>query len=427
MKSQLLRRVLMQVTAKGGTIIFLLVALEVVIMISPFALFFYSVFSPVFNWLDQFAATRWLTTFFLPHMVLPPTVFLRAVRILGSVLFLAGMGVFAICAAQVYLGKILKRGVATRGLYRYIRHPQYLALGAWGLGMGILWPRFIVLACLSGMFVLYYYLAKDEEKRMELRFGEKYREYEQRTGRFFPRSVEQVMGRLGRILPKPLTGHVAAAAWIIGIVIGTGFLLREVTLKSLPFQAQGNITLLPILPEDQALSAGVLSSIATNVGSGEAGDLAPDKDYLGYLMPVDYIMQGMIADTGSDSHLFEHHQTFGMITDWVLHPFEHLRRSPSAQMAAMHGVDPAVARRHHCPLGIADDSLRCEDCPYRRIILVEVDHDTGVRLSGSDTLSLGSTRVPVEAIDINTQTGQIVKITKLGKATAWKGVPTPGI
>ena len=55
----------------------------------------------------------------------------------------------------------------------------------------------------------------------------------------------------------------------------------------------------------------------------------------------------------------------GMIADWVLRPFEHLRRPPSAHVARMHGVDPAIARRHHCPLGIDDEGMDCGACPYR--------------------------------------------------------------
>jgi hypothetical protein len=46
------------------------------------------------------------------------------------------------------------------------------------------------------------------------------------------------------------------------------------------------------------------------------------------VMPVDYIIQGMIADTGDSSHLMEMHHATAMIGDWVLHPFEHLRRPP---------------------------------------------------------------------------------------------------
>ena len=44
-----------------------------------------------------------------------------------------------------------------------------------------------------------------------------------------------------------------------------------------------------------------------------------DKEYLGYVMPVDYIMQGMIANTGGESHLYKQHPV-GLIIDWVLYP-----------------------------------------------------------------------------------------------------------
>jgi hypothetical protein len=93
----------------------------------------------------------------------------------------------------------------------------------------------------------------------------------------------------------------------------------------------------------------------------------------------------------------------------------------------MHNVDPAIARRHHCPLGINDDDLQCDRCPYRRVILVEVKQPDGTHASGSDLLSFGAVRAPVEAVDIDTRTGEIVKVTQVGRSTAWKDVPTPGI
>ena len=171
----------------SAIVLYFVIALEFLIMISPFAFFFYSVFNPVLHWLESYAVTRWLTSFFLPHMILPPTLFLKAVRILGSALFVLGSLTFLICALRVYLGKIFKWGIAAKGLYRIVRHPQYLALGLWGIGMSILWPRFLVLASLSLMFILYYFLAKDEERRMLGHFGDGYREYMERTGMFLPR------------------------------------------------------------------------------------------------------------------------------------------------------------------------------------------------------------------------------------------------
>jgi protein-S-isoprenylcysteine O-methyltransferase Ste14 len=427
MKSAKLRRLAAGAAARGGIVLFFVMALEVMLMISPFAFFFYSVFNPVFKWLDQYAATRWLTAFFLPHMILPPTLVLQGIRVLGSVLFIAGMVTFVGCALQIYLGKLLWRGVATRGLYAYIRHPQYLALGVWGAGMSILWPRFIVLVCLAIMFVLYYFLARDEESRMRLRYGDKYEHYMERTGRFFPRFLETWVGSLVRLVPIRLPSAVCVPVVIVGLVIAAGFLCRSVTLHSLLFESRGNITLLPILPEDGRLSARVSADILRHETEGKAGTLDGGKDYLGYVMPPDYIMQGMIADMGDESRLFKHHHTTMLISDWVLHPFEHLRRPPAAHMARMHGVDPAVARRHHCPLGIDRGELRCEDCPYRRVILVQVERAAGARGSGRALLSFDATRIPVEAIDINTETGEIVQITKVGRATAWENVPTPAM
>jgi len=407
------------IAGRGSIIVFFIMAFEVMIMISPFAFFFYSVFNPVFKWLNQFAATKWLTSFFLPHMIFPPTQFLKTVRILGSIFFVAGAVTFMICALQVYLGKIFKWGVANKGLYRYIRHPQYLGLGIWGIGMSILWPRFIVLASLSLMFILYYFLAKDEERRMLNHYGESYRQYMNQTGMFFPKFLESRFILPGRFATIPLT--------IIAAVIGTGFFLRTVTLNSILFTSKNNITLVSMLPEDNRLAVPALNGIIREQAAGKPNYIKGGKDYLGYLMFPDYIMQGMIANTDKEFHLFKHHHTVAMISDWVLHPFQHLRTSPSFHMAKMHGADPVVARRHHCPLGINDPNLNCETCPYRRVIIIEIDNNNGQRLSGKQLLSFNATRIPTCFVDINTKTGEILNIQKVEKATAWKDVPTPEI
>ena len=407
--------------ARGGIVVFFIMAFEVMIMISPFAFFFYSVFNPFLHWLNTYAATRWLTAFFLPHMILPPTVFLKTIRIFGSILFVAGSTTFLACALQVYSGKIYSWGIAQKGLYRYIRHPQYLALGLWGIGMAILWARFLVLASLSLMFILYYFLAKDEERRMLSRYGKGYRNYMDNTGLFLPKPIETILAFPFKSM-RGAARYAFISCSIVAIVIGSGFLLRAITLKSLELSTAGNITVVSILPEDAANGKTVLKKM----GSNRLKFIDSGKDYLAYLMPGDYIMQGMIADTGGKFHLHHGHNTFALITDWVIHPFEHLRRSPAEQMAKMHGVDPAIARNHHCPMAV-EHNLSCENCPYRRIIFIEVDHAGKNRLSGENLFTFAATRTPVGFIDVNTVTGQIVSGQRVGKATAWKDVPTPSI
>ncbi len=250
MKKSLLRGI-ERIAARGGIIVFFIMAFEVMIMISPFAFFFYSVFNPFLHWLDNYTATRWLTAFFLPHMILPPTLFLKAIRIVGSILFVVGCVTFIICALQVYFGKIFKRGIAQKGLYTYVRHPQYLALGLWGIGMAILWARFLVLASLSLMFILYYFLAKDEERRMQSLYGEGYQNYMSSSGMFLPKGIEAYMSIPFRSTHGAMR-HAVISLSIIVMVIGSGFLLRSITLQSLGMNTAGNITVVSILPEDTA-------------------------------------------------------------------------------------------------------------------------------------------------------------------------------
>ena len=408
--------------AQGGILVFFIMAFEVMIMISPFAFFFYSVFNPIFHWLDVYPATRWLTHFFLPHMILPPNLTLKVIRISGSMLFVIGCATFTICAIQVYLGKIFKREIANRGIYRYVRHPQYVSLGIWGVGMAILWPRFIVLATLSMMFLLYYFLAKDEEKRMVIQYGDSYREYMRNTGMFLPKiwgntSIVAAPGNLFNLK------KIFSLLSVMAVVIGAGFVCRSVTLNSLQLTSKDNITLVSIMPEDNEKEPAILNAIKY----GSIGFLNRNNDYLGYEMPVDYIMQGMIANTGTEHHLYKQHHTLGLITDWVLHPFEHLRRSPSAQMAKMNNIDPAMARRHHCPLGIHNQNMDCNNCEYRRVIFVEVDSPSKKHISGKALFAFNTARIPVGFIDINTKTGEIINVKQVDSKTAWSGVPTPAI
>jgi protein-S-isoprenylcysteine O-methyltransferase Ste14 len=408
--------------ARGGILVFFIMAFEVMIMISPFAFFFYSVFNPIFHWLDAYPATRWLTHFFLPHMILPPNLTLKIIRISGSVLFVIGCTTFIICALQVYLGKIFKWGIANRGIYRFVRHPQYSSLGIWGVGMAILWPRFIVLATLSMMFFLYYFLAKDEEKRMVIQYGNSYREYMRNTGMFLPKIWANTP-----IIPAPVNlfnpKKIFALLSVMAVVIGAGFVCRSVTLNSLQLKSKDNITLVSIMPEDNEKDPAILNAIKY----GSICFLNKNNDYLGYEMPVDYIMQGMVANTGAEHHLYKQHHTVGLIIDWVLHPFEHLRRSPSAQMAKMNNMDPAMARRHHCPLGIHIQNMDCNNCDYRRVIFVEVDNPSKKHLSGEALFAFNTTRIPVGFIDINTKTGEIVNQKRVAPKTAWSDVPTPAI
>ena len=57
-----------------------LVMIEVIIMISPFAFYWYSLYAPTLQSLHRWRATAWMEAFFLPHSVIttsPTLEFLR--------------------------------------------------------------------------------------------------------------------------------------------------------------------------------------------------------------------------------------------------------------------------------------------------------------------------------------------------------------
>lgn len=76
--------------------------------------------------------------------------------------------------------------VVTKGVYRFIRHPQYTGLLLLSFGMLVEWATLSLVIMYPIMIVMYIRLAKCEEKDMLNEFGEEYRDYMKRTKRFIP-------------------------------------------------------------------------------------------------------------------------------------------------------------------------------------------------------------------------------------------------
>jgi len=87
---------------------------------------------------------------------------------------------------------VAKGDLVIDGIYRYVRHPQYLGLMIITLGMLIQWPTIITLAMWPVLIVMYYRLARKEEKEAIQVFGERYVDYMQRTPMFLP-SIKKLL------------------------------------------------------------------------------------------------------------------------------------------------------------------------------------------------------------------------------------------
>jgi len=77
--------------------------------------------------------------------------------------------------------------VLSKGAFRYVRHPLYLAAILFYLGLTVSTASLFSLALLVMIFLFYNYIASYEEKLMEVKFGEDYVSYKNRTGKWIPR------------------------------------------------------------------------------------------------------------------------------------------------------------------------------------------------------------------------------------------------
>jgi hypothetical protein len=126
-----------------------------------------------------------------------------------------------------------------------------------------------------------------------------------------------------------------------------------------------------------------------------------------YFMPREYVMQGMIADTGREWQLYEHHQTLAMIADWIFHPFRHLQGGHTM---------------HHA--GGTTAPATSTDGVIRRLIFLSVETHREVATPAS-LFAINAARIPRFLADVDIHGLALLEVKDLGPGTGWGDVPTP--
>ena len=127
--------------------------------------------------LDSFVLRR--STFLTEYI--PPV--LRLI-ILGLALAVAG---YLFKSGHVVVsGEKRPTTVVTSGAFRYVRHPLYLGSMLIYLGMTVSTASLFCLALLVVIALFYNYIAGYEEKLLEVKMGEAYVDYKEKTGKWMP-------------------------------------------------------------------------------------------------------------------------------------------------------------------------------------------------------------------------------------------------
>ncbi|MCW4003813.1 MAG: isoprenylcysteine carboxylmethyltransferase family protein [Candidatus Bathyarchaeota archaeon] len=99
-----------------------------------------------------------------------------------------GIGILLIIYGWRAVHKARREGrLVTTGLYSYIRNPQYVGFLIITLGLNVMYLTVITLILWPILAVLYWKLAKREDKEMEEQFGEEFLEYKRNVPAFIPR------------------------------------------------------------------------------------------------------------------------------------------------------------------------------------------------------------------------------------------------
>jgi protein-S-isoprenylcysteine O-methyltransferase Ste14 len=234
-----------------------------IIMVTPFAAYFYSVYTPLFHGLEQSTATAWLPQFFLPHLAHTKIPVFRGFEWIGAILALVGIVGFIACAIQLYYGKFVKKQLVSGGLYARVRHPQYLLLIIAGAGLLLLWPRFFILVTYLMMLGLYYILARHEEATIKHLYGSATDDYLARVPMFNPFSSRS---QTKTAVPTSRSNTLYAWLAVVAVSIVLAFGLRAVAVSQLyTVQSQSpNVTALSFRAmSNDAINATIESVLVT--------------------------------------------------------------------------------------------------------------------------------------------------------------------
>jgi protein-S-isoprenylcysteine O-methyltransferase Ste14 len=140
----------------------------------------------ILTWLfgSTFPGCLWYPLAVLTGEDLFTSIFLGFILPVSNIIILIGILLIIFGWRKIYRAK---GKLVTTGIYGHIRHPQYLGFLLLTLGMNILWVTISTLLLWPILAILYYRLAKEEDKELEERFGEEYRKYKRTVPMLIPR------------------------------------------------------------------------------------------------------------------------------------------------------------------------------------------------------------------------------------------------
>jgi protein-S-isoprenylcysteine O-methyltransferase Ste14 len=276
-------------------VVYIVIMFEMIYMSTPFAIFFYSVYRLPLQFLNESSATSWLVQNIFPHFTQTNSVVINSLLYTSWPLMGIGLAMFLISFMHLYWAKFRKKGVVAAGLYRFIRHPQYVAWSIFGLGIAIFWSRMIVILMYISMLFVYYFLAKSEERKCMRKYGDSYRSYYQKTGRFLPRINKNIPDHPREILPPKGVKRIGAlmAVYLLAMLCTSalGLFIRSYSLSKISSGVWDSAAVISTAPMGKSQMTKIVSLAVNDTDTkhrlGQIIDPANTRQLI-YIVPLEW-------------------------------------------------------------------------------------------------------------------------------------------
>lgn len=127
--------------------------------------------------------TRWLVN---NRIYLPSDEWEMALEWIGAFLIILGIALLMAGLVQIAFAKIRDTGLVKKGLYAWVRHPQYLGIIVWIFGDVLYGLRPADFVLWTTLVFLYLILAESEENALVKEYGEEYLVYKKQVPFILP-------------------------------------------------------------------------------------------------------------------------------------------------------------------------------------------------------------------------------------------------
>ena len=132
----------------------------------------------------------WLEDSFFLRLSTFPADYLPGYIQLPFGVFSLVIAIILLKSSHVVVGQAQRpSGLLSAAAFKYVRHPLYLGCILFYLGLALSTASLFSLGLWVMICIFYNYLASYEEKLLEAKFGESYRSFKEKTGKWMPRML----------------------------------------------------------------------------------------------------------------------------------------------------------------------------------------------------------------------------------------------